>query len=56
MREQEILKDENQQELADLELAEEQADTTKAGTGTHGTGGGGGAGKATFQDLHLTVG
>ncbi|HSE98732.1 MAG TPA: hypothetical protein VLD57_10760 [Blastocatellia bacterium] len=41
--------------LTDLPLTGEQADETKAGTGTHGTGGGGGAGKVSMNDFHFVM-
>ena len=41
--------------LEDLELTTEQAEETKAGTGTHAGGGGGGAGKVQMQDFHFVA-
>ena len=52
MSEQEISNDKDQTELlADLALAEEQAENTKGS----GTGGGGGAGKVQMQDVHFVA-
>ena len=45
--------DQKTESLADLPLSGEQAEETKAGTGTHSTGGGGGAGKVQMQDFHF---
>jgi hypothetical protein len=50
-----IKSEEQTTSLEDLELANQQAEETKAGTGTHGAGGGQGAGKATFQDLSFST-
>ena len=47
--------EEKNEALGDLELTADDADQTRAGTGTHATGGGGGAGKAQLQDIHFVA-